>query len=62
VRAVAAENSLKGQVPTAELIRQAAALAAQDLEPVDDVHATSSYRKKMADLLVARALERGARN
>jgi len=62
VRAVAAENSLKGQVPTSELIRQAAALAAQDLEPIDDVHATSSYRKKMAGLLVARALQRGASN
>jgi CO/xanthine dehydrogenase FAD-binding subunit len=61
VRAIAAENLLRGQVPTAELIRQTAALAVQDLEPVDDVHATSSYRKKMACLLVARALERSGR-
>ena len=61
VRAAAAENSLKGQVPNANVVQRAASLAAQDLEPDDDVHATSQYRKSMASLLVARALERSVR-
>jgi carbon-monoxide dehydrogenase medium subunit len=56
---------LHGRVADVACCGQAAALAAENLEPDDDVHASADYRKRMASLLVARALaqavERGAK-
>ena len=56
VRAAAAEEYLHGRVADRSQCAQAAALAAADLEPEDDLHGSADYRKRMASLLVARAL------
>jgi CO/xanthine dehydrogenase FAD-binding subunit len=56
VRALAAEQYLQGQIADLRQCGQAAALAAEKLEPDDDLHGSADYRKRMASLLVARAL------
>lgn len=56
VRATAAEQYLRGQFADTLKCSQAAALAAEGLEPDDDLHARGIYRKRMATLLVGRAL------
>ena len=52
-RAVPAEQALDGDAPAAEV----AELATRDLEPVDDVHADGAYRRRVAAVLVRRAVE-----
>jgi CO/xanthine dehydrogenase FAD-binding subunit len=65
VRALAAEQYLHGRIADVARCGEAAALAAENLEPDDDVHGSADYRKRMASLLVARALaqavERGVK-
>jgi len=65
VRALAAEQYLHGRIADVVRCGEAAALAAENLEPDDDVHGSADYRKRMASLLVARALaqavERGVK-
>jgi carbon-monoxide dehydrogenase medium subunit len=56
VRARAAEQALAGLAPTSERISDAARLAAEGVAPDSDIHATASYRKRVARVLVARAL------
>jgi CO/xanthine dehydrogenase FAD-binding subunit len=56
VRAKAAEEYLRGRVTDRSQCDQAAALASLDLETEDDLHGSADYRKRMASLLVARAL------
>jgi carbon-monoxide dehydrogenase medium subunit len=56
VRATAAEEYLRGRLADTVNCRQAASLAAEHLEPDDDQHGSAEYRKRMASLLVARAL------
>lgn len=53
VRARAVEDALAGGAPPAE----AAALAADGLEPVSDVHAPAAYRARMAVVAARRAIE-----
>ena len=62
VRAVAGEACLQGQLPSAKSVRDAAMLAVEGIEPDDDIHGSSSYRKRMASLLVARSLEGAVKN
>jgi aerobic carbon-monoxide dehydrogenase medium subunit len=50
-----AESFLQGKSVDGEAIRQAAILAA-DLEPVEDIHGTSAYRRHLARVLTERAL------
>ena len=57
VRAHAAEQVLIGQRPGGEAWREAARAATRELEPDSDLHASSTYRKEVAEVLVARALE-----
>jgi carbon-monoxide dehydrogenase medium subunit len=57
VRARAAEAALVGSVGGTDL-RDAAQLAVADLDPPSDLHAPGSYRRKVAAVLVARALDR----
>jgi CO/xanthine dehydrogenase FAD-binding subunit len=56
---------LRGRIADVARCGEAAALAADNLEPDDDVHGSADYRKRMASLLVARALsqavEQGAK-
>lgn len=51
-----AEQLLAGQELTAEAIRAAAEIAAQDIQPIDDTHGTAWYRRKVAKVLVERTL------
>jgi aerobic carbon-monoxide dehydrogenase medium subunit len=54
VRATAAEQALNAGAGLDEV----AALAARDLEPSGDLHASAAYRKKVAGVCVKRALTR----
>lgn len=53
-----AAELLKGQKPTAEVIRAAAeAASSADIEPGSDIHATAEFRRHLANVLTRRALE-----
>jgi carbon-monoxide dehydrogenase medium subunit len=56
VRVAAAENALLSNRPSAELYREAGALVAEAVDPPTDIHASSSYRRHIAEVLVRRAL------
>ena len=56
MRAAAAEQSLRGEVPSAELFRAAGQIAAGETDPTGDVHADVAYRREVAGTLVQRAL------
>jgi 6-hydroxypseudooxynicotine dehydrogenase subunit alpha len=54
-----AAASLIGQKPSADAIRAAAHTAATDeIDPTSDIHASSRYRRHLAEVLTRRALER----
>ncbi len=57
IRAVAAEDALRGQPLTVASIAEAARLAAEATRPIDDIRGTAAYRKRMAAVLVRRLLE-----
>jgi carbon-monoxide dehydrogenase medium subunit len=57
LRAVGAEEALRGKAFTEGAIEQAAAAAADEIKPIDDVHGTAWYRRKLAKVLVARTLQ-----
>lgn len=56
LRAVGAEAILRGKPFTAEAIARAAEAAAGEIKPIDDVHGTAWYRRKLTRVLVARVL------
>lgn len=56
-RAKKAESVLAGAELDEEVIQKAAAAAAEEARPIDDVRATAAYRKKMVRVLVRRSLE-----
>jgi len=56
-RAKKAESVLAGAELSEEVIQKAAAAASEEARPIDDVRATSAYRKKMVAVLVRRSLE-----
>lgn len=60
VRARNAEQYFCGRRADGPHCVQAGALAAEKLEPDDDLHASGEYRRRMASLLVARALRQAA--
>jgi carbon-monoxide dehydrogenase medium subunit len=55
-RALAAEAALVGEPGNQESFRAAAALAIADLDPPADMHGSGHYRKKVAGVLLERAL------
>ena len=57
VRATEAEAALRGAEPGDAVLREAARRAAADLQPSSDVHATATYRRRVAEVLVRRALQ-----
>jgi carbon-monoxide dehydrogenase medium subunit len=62
-RCVDAEARLIGARPHAHMsgaAAEAAARAADDIEPDDDIHASAAYRRQLARVLVARALAAAA--
>jgi aerobic carbon-monoxide dehydrogenase medium subunit len=62
VRAVAAEDLLVGERPSAELFDEAARRATGDVDPPDDLHGSSDYRKTVAAVVARRGLAAAADN
>ena len=58
IRATAAERALMGRKAAAEVFAEAAAAAAEGLQPADDIHAPAAYRRRLAQVVVKRALAR----
>jgi carbon-monoxide dehydrogenase medium subunit len=58
VRAPTAETALIGSHPDPAELREVAQLAVRDLDPPDDVHASSTYRRSVGAHLVERSLTR----
>ena len=56
------ETLLNGRLLDNESIRQAAATAAQAVDPPEDLHAGAAYRRGLVATLVERALRAAARN
>jgi carbon-monoxide dehydrogenase medium subunit len=56
LRAATVEQALVGREATAEVIREAAALAADGTSPMSDAHADEEYRRHLATVLTGRAL------
>ena len=56
IRARAAEAALDGQAPTAARLQEAASAAASTLPTHDDLHASATYRRQVAGILMTRAL------
>jgi aerobic carbon-monoxide dehydrogenase medium subunit len=61
VRLPRVEAALAGEPPDASVLRRAAHEAAREIEPEADAHASAAYRRHLARVLTARALERAAR-
>jgi len=56
VRAYAAETALQGQLLQSRAIEEAAHLAVQATDPIDDIRGTAAYRRRMAEVTVRRLL------
>lgn len=56
LRAVSAEQALVGEAPGPEVFARAAQLAAETMEPLDDVHADADYKRHLGTVMVERAL------
>lgn len=57
IRALQAEDLLRGQMPTPELIAEAAAAAAAATDPPSDGQGSADYRREMTRVWVRRLLE-----
>lgn len=55
VRAEAMESALRGEEPTEDNIRRASSGFGDTLDPVSDAHASSDYRRRMAEVMARRA-------
>lgn len=62
VRAAEAENVLKGQTVSSELLREAGEKAKGATDPVSDFRGSASYKTQMAGVFVRRALEKAIAN
>jgi carbon-monoxide dehydrogenase medium subunit len=56
-RATAVESVLRGEMPISAKVAEAAAEAAEGLEPADEPQASAAFRRHLARVLVRRALE-----
>jgi carbon-monoxide dehydrogenase medium subunit len=61
LRIKSAENLLTGQPLNDETIHEAGVLAANEIKPIDDVHGTIWYRRKVVPVLVERTLREAAK-
>lgn len=62
MRAKKAEARLKGEPLSDKVIAEAAKLAAQECEPIDDHRASAMYRRMMVEVLVKRAIGQALSN
>lgn len=62
MRAVKAEQRLKGEAISEEAILEASTLAARECEPIDDHRASAAYRRMMVEVLVKRAIQQALSN
>jgi len=60
IRLRGVEAALKSERPDPRTFRRAAEGAAREIEPEGDAHASAAYRRHLARVLTARALERAA--
>ncbi len=58
IRTPRAEAVLRGQVLTPELVAQAAAVAAEEVTPIDDVRSTAAYRRRVVAALAMDGINR----
>lgn len=61
LRAIGAEAALKGAVLDEQAARGAGEMAAAEVDPPSDPHASADYRRKMVSVFVRRALLQAAR-
>lgn len=57
MRAVRAEEILRGQNFTETNVREAAKVASEECSPIDDLRATANYRRRMIQVYVRRMVE-----
>ena len=57
LRAQAVEDALRGQTSTTSIIKDAAALVADAVDPTDDFRGSTEYKRDMAVVFVQRAVE-----
>ncbi|MFQ5762325.1 MAG: xanthine dehydrogenase family protein subunit M, partial [Candidatus Bathyarchaeia archaeon] len=57
VKPVKAEEYLTGKAPNDATLDEAAALAAEAVNPNSDIHASAEYRREMARVYTRRALK-----
>jgi len=62
MRATKAEARLKGETLSEKVIAEAAKIAAQESEPIDDHRASAMYRRMMVEVLVKRAIQQALSN
>ncbi|MDH3444740.1 MAG: xanthine dehydrogenase family protein subunit M [Deltaproteobacteria bacterium] len=60
-RAHAVEQRLRGNKLTAKLIQEASALVAENIEPLEDLHAAADYRAHLARVYTSRAIHDAAK-
>jgi CO/xanthine dehydrogenase FAD-binding subunit len=56
VRATSAEAVMRGRVATEDVIAEAASAVDGHIDPVSDLHASTEYRRYLAQVLTRRAL------
>jgi len=56
VRSRLAEEALLGKEPVADVISEASRVAASELDPPSDLHASANYRRQVAEVMAGRVL------
>jgi carbon-monoxide dehydrogenase medium subunit len=56
IRAISAENVLRGNKINEKAITEAAEIAAKESKPITDLRSSAEYRKEMVRVLVQRAI------